>query len=413
MVRELLKQPPSQNLPTLDRQMLDQVQALSIRITIMNELAKLISAAQDVPAILDALRQQMKWLIDYDQLSICLPAGEGRDWKLHSLTGDSTETQHISSDAPSILAQVLRRGFPYINPRVPRDPLLPDMRSLIIVPLNSENETLGALVFARREDNGYTLSDMRVVNLAAIQVANALRNVQRIAALQAAHTELETRNEQLDAYTYIIAHDLKAPLGIIYGFIGLIESDTSNEHEETRQYLRYVQEAAHQMNTLIDQLLWMASQSGQPLEVVPIQPVIERAMKRLALPIETRGIKITVQPELPLALGHSAWIEEVFVNLMGNAVKYIGAHNAEPHINVRGQRKDNLVVYEVEDNGIGIDEERIPTLFKIPGRPNADQINHGLGLALIARIIRRMGGEIGVRSELNNGSTFWFSLPAP
>lgn len=226
--------------------------------------------------------------------------------------------------------------------------------------------------------------------------------------------DLIERNEELNAYSSIIAHELKSPLSAIVAYAdslrhGLGVSDPTI-------FLERILASADRMSEMITHLLWMA-RLDRPLDtvhVVTIEPVIESTLRRLHHALERRIIAIQVDPDLPNALGHDVWIEEVFANLISNAIKYIGEENPNPHIRLSARRLGHRVRYEVRDNGIGISAEDQALLFRSFNRLN-DHVRiegTGLGLAIVQRIVARLGGDVGVESEVGQGSTFWFTLPA-
>jgi signal transduction histidine kinase len=113
-------------------------------------------------------------------------------------------------------------------------------------------------------------------------------------------------------------------------------------------------------------------------------------------------------------MGYGPWIEEVFANLISNAVKYIGKDNEAPCITIRGMRDGDMVRYEVEDNGLGIKPEDQARLFDMFSRfHKGEEAGFGLGMSIIQRIVTKLKGTMGVQSEPGVGSTFWFALPAP
>jgi two-component system sensor histidine kinase/response regulator len=125
------------------------------------------------------------------------------------------------------------------------------------------------------------------------------------------------------------------------------------------------------------------------------------------------GITVDLSPDLPLALGYGPWLEEVFANLIGNAIKYIGKQNPAPRIAIRGSLHAGLAYYAVQDNGIGIQPEDQARLFEMFTRFHHDQATGlGLGLSIVQRIVVKLNGTLGVESTPGQGSTFWFALPA-
>jgi signal transduction histidine kinase len=117
---------------------------------------------------------------------------------------------------------------------------------------------------------------------------------------------------------------------------------------------------------------------------------------------------------MPPAYGQAQWVEEVFANLVSNAIKYIGANNTQPVVMIDGRPVGRYVRFEVRDNGIGIRAEHQEKLFKMFARAGAPAgvDGLGLGLSIAHRIVRRLRGDIGVDSAYGEGSCFWFTLPA-
>src|SRR5688572_10682067 len=117
---------------------------------------------------------------------------------------------------------------------------------------------------------------------------------------------------------------------------------------------------------------------------------------------------------MPAAMCHSTWLEEIFANLIGNAITYIGRDNPDPRIHIQGHRVNGMVRYEVIDNGVGIRPEVQDQLFEMFTRLHPGE-GHGLGmgLSIVQRLVTRLEGQVGVESAEGQGSTFWFTLPCP
>jgi PAS domain S-box-containing protein len=227
--------------------------------------------------------------------------------------------------------------------------------------------------------------------------------------------ELAARNAELDAFSHTVAHDLKSPLQGIIGYANLLaEMITEDPTGELAETLGMIPRHAFKMSQIIDSLLLLAGlrDATVTLDPVDVQPVVEGALMRFQQPIQDRGIRVTVDPDLPPALAYGPWLEEVFANLIGNAVKYIGRDNPAPRISIHGYRCADVVRYEVEDNGLGIKPENRQRLFQMFARfHQGESKGHGLGLSIVQRIVTRLGGTLGVESEVGKGSTFWFALP--
>jgi signal transduction histidine kinase len=231
-------------------------------------------------------------------------------------------------------------------------------------------------------------------------------------ALRGYAATLETTNSELDAFNHTIAHDLKHPLAIINGYAHLLTDEDLTP--EGQRMLSTIPKVVDNMVEMIDGLLQLAKlrDSSKAGTAVDMNTALEKAMARFD---DSRGW-ITVDGELPPALGHGPWMTEVFANLINNALKYT-PEGRTPSVRVRGVRQGKTVRYEVSDNGIGIKPEDQQRIFEMFTRIT-DEDHHfaykglGIGLSIVRRVIQRQGGEVGVTSQPRQGSTFWFTLPA-
>ncbi len=240
---------------------------------------------------------------------------------------------------------------------------------------------------------------------------NVARDISRRMELDAGREQLIA---ELDAYAHTVAHDLKGPIQILIGYCDLLRQDYETMSEkEIVESLDTVRASALRMQFIIDELLMLAS--IRHLDDVGVEPlgmgrIIEDAMKRLLLDIEQSGATLVQPDEWPLGIGHGPWVEEIWVNYISNAVKYGGT---PPLIELGATTGNGSVTFWVRDNGQGIPEEKHDQLFKPFTRlEEARAKGYGLGLSIVKIITERLGGKVGLQSELGNGSTFFFTLPA-
>ncbi|HML22846.1 MAG TPA: histidine kinase N-terminal 7TM domain-containing protein [Aggregatilinea sp.] len=228
--------------------------------------------------------------------------------------------------------------------------------------------------------------------------------------------ELETRNNELDAFTHTVAHDLKTPLQIIVGYTELLDdSDGDVLSEEGREYLSYLQESATQMRDMIGELLLLAQLRNPDMALtnVSAELAVRGAIARLRDVIVQRDIELQVRLPLPPTHAHPVWLEEILANLIGNAIKYIGRDNPAPRIEIRGSAEGENVCYDIIDNGLGIAPENLERLFEMFTRFHQGEASgSGIGLSIVQRIVTRLHGEIRVESAPGKGSTFSVILPA-
>ncbi|MEA3397827.1 MAG: response regulator [Chloroflexota bacterium] len=230
--------------------------------------------------------------------------------------------------------------------------------------------------------------------------------------------ELETRNEELDAFAHTVAHDLKSPLCSILGFAEMLEEwGAEMSDEEVSDSLRLIVEGGRKINSIIDELLLLASVRKQDVELepLPMASIVAVTLKRLSPLIGKYQAEISLPDTWPVAVGYNPWIEEVWVNYLGNAIKYGGRPprvelGAGPLASGREVR-EGMECFWVRDNGAGLTPEEQARLFTPFTRLDQVRVEgHGLGLSIVQRIIEKLGGQFGVESEVGRGSVFYFTL---
>ncbi len=402
------------------RMVLADANALSSRIAAVNEIGIAINQSLNLDEILRVVATKAKWLLDFEHFSVCLPDEKG-DWQISTLYGAAAActsdvlvtTQNVGFALRSGQARLIRESLP--------SPFLHEYASQIIIPLTIAGTVLGTVNFAIVRPEAYTQEDLRIAYMFALQLAAAIRNANHLQALERARDalhrdaqELEERNAELDAYGHTIAHDLKSPLSSI-----LLKADLLKRRygilmpEPAIGYVDGIRDHVLRMSTMIDQLLWLARlrDAAFNLEMVDVSAVIQSAIARFHDTLEFQQIVVTVAPDILPALGYAQWIEEIFANLIGNAIKYMGAGNPHPGIHIRAVALPDRVRYEVADSGVGIAPEDQARLFDMFSRLNIVNVEGlGLGLSIVRRMVGKLNGQVGVESTLGEGSTFWFSL---
>lgn len=226
--------------------------------------------------------------------------------------------------------------------------------------------------------------------------------------------QLAAQNAELNAFAHTVAHDLKSPLAVVLGYTGLLLEDlAATLPAEAVNYLEKVDGGTRKAAKIVDELLLLAGIGGQEveLEAFDTQLLIYTTLDHLQLMIREYEPEI-IQPETwPIAQGYAPWIEEVWANYISNALKYGGR---PPQITLGATPLDNgLIQFWVQDNGPGLSPEDQARLFAEFSRIDRERTKgHGLGLSIVKRIVRRLGGEVGVESQVGQGSKFFFTLPA-
>jgi PAS domain S-box-containing protein len=228
--------------------------------------------------------------------------------------------------------------------------------------------------------------------------------------------ELQARNEELDAFAHIVAHDVKHPLTLMISFAELLmEQVDTVPAEKALQYLGAIARNGRKMSQIIDELLLLSRLPRDDVELEPLDMayIVAEAQFRLTDMIEQYQAKIDCPDTWPVALGYGPWIEVVWVNFLSNAIQYGGR---PPRIELGADLLgDDTIRFWVRDHGPGLSAEEQARLFAPFTQLRDSQARgHGLGLSIIRRIMNKLGGQVGVESEglPDQGCTFFFSLPA-
>ncbi len=226
--------------------------------------------------------------------------------------------------------------------------------------------------------------------------------------------ELRNANSDLEAFSYSVAHDLRAPLRAMQGFSQALLEDCGEQLDAVGQdYARRVVAAARRMDELIKDLLAYShvSRAELPLTSVDLTGIMASVLAHLETEIHERQAQVIIAAPLPPVIAHRATLQQVMTNLIGNAIKFVPA-GIEPQVKVWAEEHGEWVRVWVEDNGIGIAQEHQVRIFRVFERLHG--IEHypgtGIGLAIVHKGITRMGGCVGVESVLDKGSRFWVEL---
>ena len=227
--------------------------------------------------------------------------------------------------------------------------------------------------------------------------------------------ELEAANRELDAFSYTISHDLRAPLRAINGFTSILFDEYNDAlPPEASRYLKRVKDSGEHMGHLVDDLLAFSRLGRQPVRTqrVSMKSLVDRALEQLAPARDGRQVEIVVG-DLPDCQVDAVLFEQVFVNLLSNALKY-SRHREEARIEVGvlDSKDGEGPVYFVRDNGAGFNMEYAGKLFGVFQRLHRieDYEGTGVGLAIVQRVVERHGGRIWAEAKVDEGATFYFTL---
>lgn len=242
---------------------------------------------------------------------------------------------------------------------------------------------------------------------AEVKIKELNRDLERRAQL------LEAANEELEAFSSSVSHDLRNPLSRVLGFATLLrDSGERLSDEKPARYLANICDAVDKMNTLIDNLLRLSYSSRAPLALAPLDLNQMVADVITELPDNRQKVQWNCE-RLPVVVGDASLLRQAFVNLLSNAVKY-SRRRASPKVDIGSIEKttDEWTIF-VRDNGVGFDVEKAEKLFTAFQRlhSNAEFEGTGIGLANVRRIVLRHGGRVWAESRPDQGATFYVSLP--
>ncbi|HSB90306.1 MAG TPA: ATP-binding protein [Anaerolineales bacterium] len=266
-------------------------------------------------------------------------------------------------------------------------------------------------------DLGFRLPDSsrdELGSLAREFNARADSLAQKDTSLRARAAELEAANRELEAFSYSVSHDLRAPLRAVDGFSRiLLEEHAASLDGEARRYLDLVRDNTQKMGHLIDDLLAFSRLGRQEFGRRTVQPanLARQALDQLNGERVAREVEIEID-EMPEALADPVLLRQLYVNLLSNALKFTRKRDPA-RIHVGSRTEDGKPVYFVQDNGVGFDMAYVGKLFGVFQRLHRaeDYEGTGVGLAIVQRIVHRHGGRVWAEGAVDRGATFSFTLP--
>lgn len=237
---------------------------------------------------------------------------------------------------------------------------------------------------------------------------------ERTAELSLAHSELEYANKELEAFSYSVSHDLRAPLRAIIGFSNLLKDDLCrNCNSESKDVINDIIETTSRMEILINDLLQFSRLNKKEMnkDYIDMNSLFKNCFSELISQMPKKNYNFIME-NLPNAFGDYHLIKQVVINYLSNAIKFT-EKKENPEIKISGTVNDIEFVYKISDNGVGFNMEYSDKLFKVFQRLHAqkDFEGTGVGLAIVQRIVARHGGNVWAEGEVNKGANFYFSLP--
>ncbi len=241
--------------------------------------------------------------------------------------------------------------------------------------------------------------------------------------LQRHATDLEKRVEErtltlrkmvdeLQAFSYSLSHDLRAPLRAVQSYLQMLMEDNGEQIDASgKATVHKVISSAQRMDRMVLELLNFTRLSYEPMTIEPVDvEELIRGIMAERLELQPTRVDITIASPLPKVMGNEASLTQCITNLLDNAVKFV-ASGVKPEIRISSENSDGTVRLSFKDNGIGIDEDAQKQLFQMFQRAHGSAYaGTGIGLAIVRRAVERMGGSVGIESKPKQGSCFWVQL---
>ncbi len=334
------------------------------------------------------------------------------------LSTPELHAQVLATNTPRRITAATMNAEPHLSGLTQHDDLRHPLRGWMGAPLISrDGNNLGLLEISDKAEGDFTESDLQVLNQLAGLASVSIENIRLYATLEdrvAARTrELEISNRELEAFSYSVSHDLRAPLRAIAGFSSILETEYKTALDAAaRRYLQRITAGVERMANLIDDLLSLARVSRADLkrESVDISALSKAIVTRHRERFADRVIEISVDPRMK-TIADPRLVEVALENLIENAVKFTGTRERAA-IRVGHKRIDGRGVFFVNDNGVGFDPKYATNLFGVFQRLHSasDFPGTGVGLATVQRIVQRHHGRIWAESEIDRGATFYFTF---
>ena len=412
------------------QKLIAELKVRNIESETLRESVAIVTATLEKDEAIDRILEQLERVVPYDSASVQLVSGNMLEIVSatgFALTGNEDENRFkIDESEPAY--HVLRGTVPYtlfddVQLHVAAFTLPPHDRihAWLAVPLKLKGQIIGIIALDGYTVGQFTEHHAQLAVTYANQVAIALENARLysnlqtdLAIRQALISELESKNAELERFTYTVSHDLKSPLFTIRGFLGYLEQDAlAGNLERMKSDIQRITDATERMQQLLNELLEL-SRVGRLRNAPGFVPFEELAGEAVALVqgrIMEGGVAVQIDANMPGVYGDRPRLLEVLQNLVDNAAKFMGGQPI-PRIEIGWRGEENgRPIFHVRDNGMGIPAEHHDRIFGLFNKLDVKADGTGIGLALVKRIVEVHGGRIWVESEPGIGSAFYFTLP--
>lgn len=411
-------------------QLINELEEKNAVAETLRESTSVVAATLEIEETVQRILDQLRRVVQYDSASVWLyredqafmigskDLPEGAEKPGHYVISDKEPDYLFFTDPeiPYILLHDIQDDYPQFRTK-PKSYI----HGWLSIPMRARGKLIGFISLDSRTPGQYKESDAELALSFSNQVAIALENARLFSDLQTELaigqnliSELESKNAELERFTYTVSHDLKSPLFTIRGFLGYLEEDAfSGNRERMKADMQRITDATNKMHQLLNELLELSrvGRMKNESESISFEDLAREAVELVQGRIMERGVAVHIDPDMPAIFGDRERLLEVVQNLVDNAAKFMG-DQPEPRIEI-GQDgiEGGMPIFHVCDNGIGIPTQHHERVFGLFNKLDVKSDGTGIGLALVKRIVEVHGGRIWVKGDVGQGACFYFTLP--
>ena len=394
-------------------------------ISLINDVAKSILGKLDINSIASVITGKIAQFLGTDDCVIYIVNSKEKTVEQIAAFGSkiNTENQVINNLIfpinEGITGRVAQTGVAELIKDTSKDPAyIIDEKvrlSELVVPIINNGEVIGIIDSEHPQKNHFTKEHLKtiqnVANIVAVQLKSAIntREKERVETQnKQLFNQLEKSNDELEEYAHIVSHDLKSPLRSINALVSWLKEDNQGKLDATSlENFAHIETTLEKMEQLISDVLTYSSVGSDNSEITDVNTsdLVSELINILYFP-EHIGVKIT--KALPTVRGNKTKLQQVFQNLISNAVKFIDKKDGLIEIDVVD--KHTHYQFSIKDNGIGIEEKYHDKIFKIFHSLKKSKDSSGIGLSIVKKIVNLHGGDIWLESEPNIGTIFYFTI---
>jgi len=401
------------------------------RLELIAQLSGKLNAMLDINRLLADLVNQLQDSFDYYHAHVYLYDEETQELVLKAASGEAGEKlrqqQHRLRLGEGIVGQVANNNQPFITNNVDeaisfiRNPLLPDTKSELAVPMHTGSKLIGVVDVQHHQYDGFNPEDVAMVQTIADQTAIAINNTQLLSERQSTLAQLEAVDDAKSQFITMISHELRTPLQAINGFAELLLFGLSGDlSSQAKSDIALIQNNGRHLLALIDDIIDIAQiEAGQidiTVQTLDIQTIVEEVLNDANALLTNKPVVLVpnIPQDLPTIQADQSRLKQILFNLLSNAAKFTKEGQIMLKAKISADYPD-CIKFSVIDTGIGIPESKRKEIFKLFQQADMSDARRysglGVGLPICKALVQKHGGEIGVISSYNNGSEFWFTIP--